>query len=470
MRSGIYITVLLIALMSWQCSGSRSGLDTTPERFQCYYDSRIQQLGNPTVYADFIQFFSDGQPRLDVYIEVPHSNLYFAASDEQLLDTEYTISIAFNDASGKIIESRDFSRRISTTRDLIARYAASEKSLQSFNLSPGEYRVIITVLDGAVGNRTQVREVVHVFPPNPTGVTMSNLLLIRSIRQENDKRVITPMLSDRVLSITEPFKVFAEVYNAEPDPTQVRLRYGIVRTFYNNDFIIDNPFSYRVQRPYHRTGIYIEETDTVAISDTTLTVQPGANQVLLPFGQVIPRGTYEVFIEELTPSSGEYAPLSAKTEFSIHSLDFPHMTDVDQQIDALSYVATTRELQNLRSGETVEERRKRLHEYWQNVGAWKMSDYYERARAANELFSTNVEGWKTPMGMVFMILGEPQILECRIGVERMEMWTYYLQSGGLEFTFVRERTADPGDHNVYYWVSNIRGGYSAWLNAVNMWR
>jgi GWxTD domain-containing protein len=470
MRGSIFIILISIGLINWHCAGSRSGLDTTPERFQCYYDARIRQMGNPIVYADFIQFFSDGQPRLDVYVEVPHSNLYFATTDEQSLDTEYTVNISFNDPGGKIIESREYTRRVSTTRDLIARYAASDKTLQSFNMPPGEYRVIITVQDGAVGNRTEIREVIQVYAMNPDRLNMSSLLLIRSIRQENDRRVITPMLSDRVLFLTEPFTLFTEVYNNESDSRDIRLRYGIVRTYYNNDFIIDNPFSYRVQRPFHRTGISIDKRDTVTVHDTTLTARPGSNQLFLTFDNIVPRGSYEVFVAEVATVPEAYTPLSASTEFTIHSLDYPHMTDVDLQIDALNYVATTRELNHLRAGETVEDRRKRLHEYWQNVGAWKMSDYYERARAANELFTANVEGWKTPMGMVYMILGEPQILDCRIGVERTEIWTYYLQSGGLEFTFVRERTADAGDQKVYYWVANIRGGYTAWLSAVNMWR
>ncbi len=470
MRSRLLAAGMIgICLVNWHCGSSQPGLDTTPDRFLCYYDSRINQLGEPTVYVDFIQFFTEEGPRVDMYIEVPHSNLYFAASEAQELDTEYTIGISLNDPSGQVVETRELLRNISTSRDLISRYAASDKTMQSFLLAPGEYRAVITILDHSVGNRTQVRERINVFPLDPGDVTLSDILLIRSIRQEGGRRVITPMLSERVLSLTEPFTIFSELYSAGAKP-RASLRYGLVRTRYNNDFVIDNPFSYRVQRPYHRTGIYVENSDTVVIRDTTIALKPGTNQVFLPFDEVVPKGTYEVFLFEIDTAGTGPAQRVASTGFSIHTLDFPHMTDIDQQIDALNYIATTRELQHLRSGETVGERRKRLHDYWQNVGAWKMSDYYERVRAANELFTTNVEGWKTPMGMVFTVLGEPHIVECRIGVERMEIWTYYLQSGGMEFTFVRERGSDPGDPEAYYWISGIRGGYSAWLSAVNRWR
>jgi GWxTD domain-containing protein len=462
--------IILLALLLGGCASSRSGLDTAPERFRCYYDGRILQIGSPAVFADFIQFKGTEKPRLDVYLEVPHTQLHFAAHGEDRFDTEYHISIAINDKQNNIIDRKELTKKVSTTREHLSRYGASDRMMESFNLDPGEYRVIVSILDRSVNQRTQIREVVEIKPIRPEPVTMSDLLLIRSIRTENGRRIINPMLAGRVLTLTEPFSVFTEIYsNGEQE--HVTLQYGIVRNYYNNDFLIDNPFSYRVQRPYHRTGIRIEDQDTVIVGDTTLTLKSSTTQVFIPFDHEIDRGSYEVFVKRIdTGTETPEESIRAQTEFMIHSIDFPHMTDVDQQIEALHYVASNRDLNYIRDGETVEDRRRRLNEYWQNVGAWKMSDYYERVRLANELFTTNVEGWKTPMGMVFIILGEPHLIDCRIGIERTEIWTYYMQTGGIEFVFVRERTADPNDQEAHYWVSSIRGGYSTWLNAINIWR
>ncbi len=462
--------VLLLILLQWGCSSSRSALDTSFDGFRCYYDGRIQQIGKPVLVADFIQFMGYDKTRLDLYLEVPHTHLHFATNGRDKLETEYNVSISVNDKQNTIIENRELTRQVSTTREHVSRYGASDRTMESFNLEPGDYRFIITIYDRAVGNRSQIREIVEVKSRHPDPVALSDVLLIRSIRSENGRRVINPMLSDRVLALTEPFNLFAEVYS-NGERGEVTLRYGLVREQYNNDFLIDNPFSYRVQRPYHRTGIRVEERDTVVLGDTTLALRTGTNQLFIPFDHNIERGSYRIFIEKAGIEKDDtIGPLAAETEFMIHSIDFPHMTDVNQQIEALNYVASTRDLNYMKSGETREERLTRLNEYWHNVGAWKMSDYYERIRLANELFTTNVEGWKTPMGMVFVILGEPHMVDCRIGIERTEIWTYYLQGGGIEFVFVRERTADPNDPIAYYWVSSIRGGYSTWLSAINSWR
>jgi GWxTD domain-containing protein len=464
------IVLLLLILLQFGCSSSRSALDTSPDAFRCYYDGRIRDLGRPYLVVDFIQFKGPAKTRVDAYIEVPHSNLHFTTDGGDVLATEYTINITINDRQNNVVERKDLTRKVNTTRERVTRYGASDRILESFFLEPGEHRFIITILDRAVGNSFQVREVVYVNPMQADPIAMGDLLLIRSIKTENGRRVINPMLSNRVLTITEPFHVFTEIYSNN-DHKNITLQYGLIRRYYNNDFLIENPFSYRAQRPYHRTGIFVENQDTIVLRDTVLALNSGTTQIFLPFDLTIDAGNYEIFVQNIGVENENADVISkSRTEFMTHALDFPHMTNVDHQIEALYYVASTRDLNNIRSGETPEDRRKLLNEYWQNIGAWKMSDYYERIRLANELFTTNVEGWKTPMGMVFIILGEPHFVECRIGIERMETWTYYLQTGGIEFTFVRERTADPADHKAHYWISSIRGGYSTWLNAINFWR
>lgn len=464
------VIVLLLILLQFGCSPSRSALDASPDGFRCYYDGRIRDIGRPSLVVDFVQFKGPEKTRIDAYLEVPHNNLHFTTDGGDVLATEYTINITINDNQNKVVERKDIIRKVNTTRERVSRYGASDRILESFYLEPGEYRFTITILDRAINISTQIREILQVDPIRPDPIAIGDLLLIRSIKIENGRRVINPMLSDRVLTITEPFHVFTEIYS-DSDVENLPLRYGLVRKYYNNDFLIDNPFSYRAQRPYHRTGIFVEDRDTIVLRDTLLTLREGTTQIFLPFDLIIDAGYYEVFVENIdVENNNANVNVKSHTEFMTHVLDFPHMTDVDQQIEALHYVASTRDLNNIKSGETIEERRRLLNEYWQNVGAWKMGDYYERIRIANELFTTNVEGWKTPMGMVFVILGEPHFVDCRIGIERIETWTYYLQSGGIEFVFIRERTADPDDRKAHYWISNIRGGYSNWLSAINMWR
>ena len=57
-----------------------------------------------------------------------------------------------------------------------------------------------------------------------------------------------------------------------------------------------------------------------------------------------------------------------------------------------------------------------------------MMEYYARIRIANERYSHYTEGWKTDMGMVFIIYGEPSSIE-RVPfgdyTKPYEVWDYY---------------------------------------------
>jgi GWxTD domain-containing protein len=461
--------IFLLILMQVNCSSPRSQADPARSYFGCYYEVQMELLRNPSVYVDFLQFRGEDATRLDLYFEVPYTHLHFTRRDDERYVSEFTLSISVHSTENAYTDRKEVTRSITETREGMTRYGAGDRGMQSFFLEPGSYEVIVTMLDQAVGARRQLREEVEVrsFRRGATG--MSDILLIRSIRRVDGRRIINPMLPERVVTLTEPFHVFTELYADTAGEAEVR--YGLVRKQYNNDFIIDTPFSYRVQRQFHRAGIRVDRRDTVFVRDTTIAVRPGATQAILTFGEEVPPGSYEVFVKKSGGGrAGNSETLARRVDFMVHTMDFPHMTDVDQQIDALEYIASTRELEHMRGGETVVERRKRLNEYWQNAGAWKMSDYYERIRLANELFTTNIEGWKSPMGMVFIVLGEPNLVDCRVSIERTEVWTYYLQGGAMEFVFIRERGADRFDPRAYYWMSSIRGGYSAWIAAVNAWR
>jgi hypothetical protein len=93
-----------------------------------------------------------------------------------------------------------------------------------------------------------------------------------------------------------------------------------------------------------------------------------------------------------------------------------------------------------------------------------MMEYYKRVEYANELFTCNVDGWKTPMGMVFIVLGEPSYMECSPGSVRVETWSY---PNGIYFA-----TGEFGDGTRYYTLTRFpeQDGYRYWLDMAGRWR
>ena len=57
-----------------------------------------------------------------------------------------------------------------------------------------------------------------------------------------------------------------------------------------------------------------------------------------------------------------------------------------------------------------------------------MNEYYKRIRYSNEHFSGFMDGWKTDMGMVFILFGPPNDIErhpFEIQSKPYEIWYYY---------------------------------------------
>ena len=66
-----------------------------------------------------------------------------------------------------------------------------------------------------------------------------------------------------------------------------------------------------------------------------------------------------------------------------------------------------------------------------------MDEYYGRIQFANQNFGHYIDGWKTDMGMIYVIFGSPSNIErhpFELDSKPYEIWTYY--DLGREFIFV----------------------------------
>ncbi|MBE2254594.1 MAG: GWxTD domain-containing protein, partial [Ignavibacteria bacterium] len=57
-----------------------------------------------------------------------------------------------------------------------------------------------------------------------------------------------------------------------------------------------------------------------------------------------------------------------------------------------------------------------------------MIDYYNRIKISNERYSTHFAGWKTDMGMVYILFGDPNNIERSPfgdNTKPYEVWDYY---------------------------------------------
>jgi GWxTD domain-containing protein len=163
---------------------------------------------------------------------------------------------------------------------------------------------------------------------------------------------------------------------------------------------------------------------------------------------------------------------SAQTGIGLLVVDkrFPRMTLPEDLVKPLIYISTNNEIKELA---TTSAPKKTLDTYWlrltnnnESKARRTIRAYYRRVTQANQLFTTYKEGWKTDMGMVYIVFGRPdQVARSK----DKEVWTYTQNSNFSEinFTFVRRPNQFVENH---YELMRYVEYEPIWYPTVEEWR
>jgi GWxTD domain-containing protein len=154
-------------------------------------------------------------------------------------------------------------------------------------------------------------------------------------------------------------------------------------------------------------------------------------------------------------------------KFPVYPSSFPRLNGIDEEIAAISCIALPPEVDSIRAGATPGNRLERLIRFWEDHGgSLRRKEFYNRVEEANELFSSCTEGWKTPMGISYIICGPPDFVECQ-GLTT-EVW-YYDIGSNRSFTIPFRQSFEHEDER-YYEIVPFSVNDFIWADFVNRWR
>lgn len=148
---------------------------------------------------------------------------------------------------------------------------------------------------------------------------------------------------------------------------------------------------------------------------------------------------------------------------------FPKITTASDLIESLRYITRNEEYEQMMKATNP---KAAVDEFWltragsPNRGKVLIKEFYSRVQRANVFFTTYKEGWKTDRGIIYIIYGQPDIVNI---FPDSENWTYYPKGNQskLQFQFVREELPFTIHH--YRLIKNPDYEMS-WQNAVYEWR
>ena len=215
--------------------------------------------------------------------------------------------------------------------------------------------------------------------------------------------------------------------------------------------------------PYHLTG-----TDTVFYLYYEARVTPGEFELTV---DMITVDDESLSNETLTRSSGEgvmreilklLRPASAGNKFKIQlslaqgeeksTTDIvvesrwrgltSRVSNMEDAIEQVRYIATSKEYKKLRKAKK-DKKEQFFKEFWQNRDPSPetpenelMDEYYRRVQYCNNKFGSWQNGWKTPMGMIFILFGPPDDIEINLHARdgrSYQRWHYYAISRSFLF-------------------------------------
>lgn len=219
--------------------------------------------------------------------------------------------------------------------------------------------------------------------------------------------------------------------------------------FFANDYTLPPPpFSQREPAPYP------------AIADSSFTQQSyDGHSVPLAVKR---KGIYFVRVDSAMNGNEGCAVFGVEQ-------NFPKVLTHDNMIAATRYILGKEEYANMMN---ATDKRKAIDHFWLTVsgsearGRELIKRYYNRVEDANVFFSSHIEGWKTDMGMIYIVFGPPNKT---YKTAQMESWEYNLQGSAQPLLFRFEKINNPFSDNSYKLIRS-EAYKNPWYFAVNNWR
>lgn len=359
----------------------------------------------PTFYFDVATYKieNSNKSRVDVFVQVPYSSIQFIKTDDKYL-AKYSVSVSFS-FDGNIIIERTWNEDVvvDNFKETLSKLS-NNYSYQNFELLPNEYeiRCQVTDRDSKKNYVYEGKVTVNDFSSSPN---ISSIVFISKKIQDKSGTSIIPNTSK---IITNRDSVITFFYDITSDFARtLNVVYKIIDK--KEKEVFQKEFEYNVD-----TG-----TNTIyeSIPQKGLTI-----------------GEYQLYV--ILKDENSNTIVERKKNFLSQYYGIPtSITDIDKAIDQMVYIARQEEMDYIADGKTLEEKLERYLDYWkkkdpspQTEENEMMIEYYRRVDYANDKFGRYIEGWRSDMGMIYILLGPPDNVErhpFETNSKPYEIWEYY---------------------------------------------
>ena len=452
---------VLAAAVGLSFSGCSSTVNTVTE---CYYTAKSMQRSLPACETFNLNVYTKDGNRLDIYFQIPYSHIHFE-KDFDLFKASYTASFVLRDDNGSIVRANDVDRTVVAESYAETVSSLRDAFLKMFYVPPGDYTLDIIVADNwshTVSRRHQKVEVVNFSKED---FCAGDYLLFEYARPGQQGISLKPLFPSGLSYVKDSIGMFQELYNLRRgDTVRLSLLYSIPSAHDTANTRITSlapPYDLRLANCMHAPDSVYYRSDSVFVSSVDGVLQVFQNFPKMTAGWTT--ATRKIFLSR----NGSVDSSVSTAVFSVHPPSFPRLNGVDEEIAAISCIALPQEIDTIRAGATIGDRLKRVLRFWEDHGgSLRRKEFYNRVEEANELFSSCTAGWKTPMGISYIVCGPPDYVECR-GLTS-EVW--YCDMGNSRSFAIPFRKSFEHENDLYFEIVPFSVNDFMWGDFVSRWR
>ncbi len=282
-----------------------------------------------------------------------------------------------------------------------------------FTILPGKYSVIIGVMDLDTKKKNIRKEKLELDKFYAKSITISNINIIEQVVTDKDGNIgditsIEGTVTDANPKFTVSFDVLSDSGNGE-------IQYKIFTV--DDKEVISKTF-----KESFANGI---SKKRISIDRTKLGYSKYKIKVIVKIGN---------------------ESVSREKIFQLRWFGMSNLIDdLDQAIEQMKYIASAKSIKGFKKA-SEKEKKEKFIKFWEQQDPTPgtaenelMNEYYRRVRYSNENFSGITEGWRTDMGMIFILFGPPNDIErhpFELDSKPYEIW-YYLEIS-KSFIFIDE--------------------------------
>ena len=446
------------------------------------YSSGCVRTANPDVERGSFFFFQDGYP------EVRMSSIgYLSETDEAL------ISITTDIVLGSLIYStHDDTRRANlsieirvlevdgTYTETVRRDFGVEASFEgsymsqdvfthdeTIDVQPGKFEVQVTVLDKSSGRASSRTSEAMIPDPEDPQINITTVRLLGKAEGEPEDPFF-PITTYTVSSGLDSLQFMFQVTNNDLDSPLV-IESRLLK--YNADNTPARPMNFNNYSASSLPYLGVDMRNPEVVDEVTRNLdQPGS--VLIEFKYpLLEKGNYRFEVETADERGDD---IYKARDFAILSENYPAILNTRELAEPLIYLMDRRDHESMMSIQNPDSLKEAIDRFWlshignMNQARTVINLYYERVEQANKQFTNFKEGWKTDLGMMYILFGPPWYVDRYLNTL---VWSYSYDRSDPRYNFVFER---PTMRNEYYPFDNYllqrnQGYFNVQYRQIQLW-